>query len=346
MTALLLLVLLFAAGCAVPGEPLPPLLEIPAPVSGLAAQQVGDTLHISIPVPQLTTEGTLPKRLEQIELTIAYTTSPAGQPEFTAPPARVWNADELRAAGTTLIYEMRIDSKQLGQRAWLAVRAKNHRGLDAGPSNVVAVDISNLPTTPVGVTAMVSERAIELSWPMCNRSVFTGAAATAGVQYEVFRSSGDAPALKSIGRTSSTSYRDESISLGGTYNYAVRAIIPSEVSLAATSLSETLTVAALDRFAPAPPADLRAIAVTGAVELAWSPNAEADLAGYNVYRELLGEDGRASGPRVKLNATLLDISLYRDADARPAARYLYTATAVDRDGNESAPSNEETVETG
>jgi chitodextrinase len=342
----ILLLAIFSLGCAVPGEPLPPLLEIPAPVTDLTAQQVGDTLRVTIPVPRLTTEGTLPKHLERIELFVTYAPPAAAQPEFAAPAEQVWNAGDLRDGSAVLSHEIRLSSRLIGQRAWLAVRASNHRGSDAGLSNVVAVDIAALPAPPQAVSATVTEKAIELRWTASTQSVFGGGVpAAANAEYEVFRAAADTESLTSIGRTSSTSFRDEEISLGSNYRYAVRAVVPSEVSLAATTLSDTATVAAADRFAPAPPADLRAIAVTGAVELAWSPNAEADLAGYNVYREQLGEDGRASAPRVKLNAAPLDIPLFRDTNIRPAMRYAYTATAVDRDGNESAPSNEETVET-
>ena len=38
-------------GCGVPGEPLPPLLRIPAPVSDLSASQVDVLIHLTRPSP-------------------------------------------------------------------------------------------------------------------------------------------------------------------------------------------------------------------------------------------------------------------------------------------------------
>ena len=98
----ILLLAIFSLGCAVPGEPLPPLLEIPAPVTDLTAQQVGDTLRVTIPVPRLTTEGTLPKHLERIELFVTYAPPAAAQPEFAAPAEQVWNAGDLRDGSAVL----------------------------------------------------------------------------------------------------------------------------------------------------------------------------------------------------------------------------------------------------
>jgi hypothetical protein len=341
----ILLLATVSIGCAVPGEPLPPLLEIPAPVAGLTAQQVGTEIRVIIPVPQLTTEGTRPRHIERVDLYLAYTAAGALQPDFSSTPIRTWGATELPDGATELSHEIELDSGQIGRRAWLAARAQNHRGVDAGLSNLAMVDVANLPAAPGKISATVSERWIDLSWTAASGSVFTNRGALpVAVQYEVFR--GDSGGtLEKIGAAGTATYRDETIALGGTYRYAVRAAIPSDVSVAITALSDPVEVAALDRFAPAAPADLRAIAVTGAVELAWSPNAEGDLAGYNVYREPLGEDGRATAPRHKLNAAPLDIPLFRDVGASPESRFRYAATAVDRDGNESAPSNEETVET-
>ena len=70
-----------------------------------------------------------------------------------------------------------------------------------------------------------------------------------------------------------------------------------------------------------------------AVELSWSINVEPDLAGYRVYRSQ--QDGERG---VLLTAELLPSPAYRDNSAQSGQRYWYTVTAVDRSGNESAPS--------
>jgi fibronectin type 3 domain-containing protein len=70
-----------------------------------------------------------------------------------------------------------------------------------------------------------------------------------------------------------------------------------------------------------------------AVELSWSINVEPDLAGYRVYRaEQEGVRGALLTPE------LLPSPAYRDNSVQSGHRYWYTVTAVDRSGNESAPS--------
>ena len=97
-------------------------------------------------------------------------------------------------------------------------------------------------------------------------------------------------------------------------------------------------VFAHDIYPPSVPTGLQAVA-SGAgqrpfIDLIWSPAAEADLAGYNVYR---GEPGSAA---VKINSEIVKVPAYRDPDVKPGVRYSYSVSAVDARGNESARSQE------
>jgi fibronectin type 3 domain-containing protein len=94
-----------------------------------------------------------------------------------------------------------------------------------------------------------------------------------------------------------------------------------------------------DTFPPAAPQAIVAVIQPGAtagsvaVELSWSINVESDLAGYRVYRS---EQEGVRG--VLLTPELLPSPAYRDNSVQLGQHYWYTATAVDRSGNESAPS--------
>jgi len=59
---------LLLVGCGVPGEPLPPLLEIPAAINDLTAVQVGDHIEVTWSVPHLTTEGTRVRELDRMDI--------------------------------------------------------------------------------------------------------------------------------------------------------------------------------------------------------------------------------------------------------------------------------------
>ncbi len=73
------------------------------------------------------------------------------------------------------------------------------------------------------------------------------------------------------------------------------------------------------------PRDLTALVDADDVRLEWTPNGEADLAGYHVYR---GGERLTAEPQAE--ATFFD----RD---RPVGHYEYRVTAVDDEGNESTP---------
>jgi hypothetical protein len=84
----------------------------------------------------------------------------------------------------------------------------------------------------------------------------------------------------------------------------------------------------VDTVPPATPASITARFREGAVQLAWAANVEPDLAGYRVYRS----DSALTG--FALVATT-EMPMYRDSAERMV---FYRVAAVDRAGNESAPS--------
>jgi hypothetical protein len=93
-----------------------------------------------------------------------------------------------------------------------------------------------------------------------------------------------------------------------------------------------------DIFPPAAPTGLQAVFSNPneqlAVDLIWDPNAESDLAGYNVFRHELG------GPIVKLNSDLVKAPAFHDLSVAAGKKYFYSVSAVDTRGNESSKSAE------
>lgn len=85
-----------------------------------------------------------------------------------------------------------------------------------------------------------------------------------------------------------------------------------------------------DTAPPLAPTAGSAHARHGKVSLTWNHNSEADLSGYNVY--LAGRSGA-----VKLNEEVLDQNSFVHL-ASNSGSYRFRITAVDRSGNESAPS--------
>jgi hypothetical protein len=89
------------------------------------------------------------------------------------------------------------------------------------------------------------------------------------------------------------------------------------------------------------PTDLQATAGDGQVDLTWNPGGDNDPAGYNVYRSTSSFSDISNA--TKLNGSLVSSTSYPDIEVTNGTEYFYRVTAVDDDGNESAPSEEASV---
>jgi hypothetical protein len=88
----------------------------------------------------------------------------------------------------------------------------------------------------------------------------------------------------------------------------------------------------IDTVAPNPPVGFQFEdqGQGGTVKITWDSNAEADLAGYRLYRS-----SSENGPFGQVNSEPLLCPWYHD-NVRPLEMTFYKATALDESGNESA----------
>lgn len=317
MVVLVLLLCLAMAGCGAVGQPLPPLLDIPQPSTGLAAVERGERILLSWPPPSLSTEGVAvrPQRLGPIKL---YRLVQAGFETATPKGFRAAAVEVAKIEVGKVEYIDRIDPAWYGHTVVYALEMPNRRGESAGLSNLAVVAVLATPPGPE-IKARVTELAVVLEWKT-----------QPGAAYRVYRD-GQLRATVTPKEVAGE-YRDSEFEFGREYHYLLRGIAQSGGFSAESEDSNIQVVKPLDVFPPRPPEGVRAVALEGAafqgvVDLSWSPNTEADLAGYNVYRR-----------GTKLNSELLLSPTFRDLS--PGAGPRYTVTAVDRRGNESAPSQE------
>ncbi len=109
-------------------------------------------------------------------------------------------------------------------------------------------------------------------------------------------------------------------------SYRLRAVATDQGGLV-DETPEELLVHFRDATPPAAPNGFTGHANGGKVELSWNPNQEADLAGYNLYRDTL-----------KLNTAPLTETSYTDPPGSSGlsnGEYEYSVTAVDTSENES-----------
>jgi hypothetical protein len=126
-------------------------------------------------------------------------------------------------------------------------------------------------------------------------------------------------------------FEDRTASAGPRWCYAVRTAASVEPVVESVPSNE-VCVDIKDVAPPAAPAGVATLAGADAVDLSWSPSPEPDLAGYRIY---LAPEGGAPVRLAEVPATQIT---WRDPSPKRGGLYLYTVTAFDQSGNESAPS--------
>jgi hypothetical protein len=239
----------------------------------------------------------------------------------------------------------------VGSRAYAAVGISTS-GRPGPFSKVVAVPLFRAPGAPPQPRIAYDEHVIAVTWAsdgagadqaaapsetLASRPLGLTMPATAFHVYEV--GSEHFETRLTTEPLTTPRYDDRRVDWGAHRCYTVRSVQViaglSVESEPAPPACETL----VDRFPPAPPKGLVAVASEGAINLIWDPAAEKDLAGYLVLRRAASShDFKAVTPEPILETTFTD-------KVEPGTGFVYAIEAVDKAGNQSAPSSESTAET-
>jgi hypothetical protein len=273
------------------------------------------------------------------------------------------SGQKIVASYTDNLFSGSVRPEVLGFASY-AVEVLNANGRGAGLSNSVRVPLAETLPAPADFSAQVTGQGVVVRWTAApggsvpsqavtpqNRAGESPAPTRPAVSY-VYRVDrrtegskatlvGDVP----LGEVN-LSLTDVSIEWEQTYYYHVEAVTLVSGDVAADHKkieiegddSAEVKVFAHDVFPPAGPAELQAVfsgpGQSPAIDLVWAPVTDMDLAGYNVYRH------EAGGTAVKVNGELVKTPAYRDANVAAGKKYLYSVSAVDVRGNESARSEE------
>jgi hypothetical protein len=324
-------------GCGTPGAPLPPSLHLPKPVTDLKAVRKGDKVYLSWTAPAETTDGegirsegtVLICRALQTP-SIASCRDKAGEVPLLPTNAK---ADRRQAFVDDL--GPAIAANDPRDFFTYDVIAANNRGRAAGPSNPVAVFLAPSVRPPANLRGEIRPDAVVLSWTP--QPTPTGRLNAEHSQHVYRRGESGEPQLLATLGASETNYRDTAFTWEKPYVYT---IVPLTKVLSRDGsktlyefegeASAPVSITPHDTFPPAAPQAVQAVYSSGFVDLAWHPNTESDIAGYNVYR---GDQ--------KLNVQPVVASAFRDDKLQgiaPGTELTYTVTAVDTQGNESAQS--------
>jgi hypothetical protein len=341
-------------GCANPGPPLPPSLELPRPVSDLRATRKGDKVYLFWTVATQTVDRqnvvhraeTRICRAAGKEITdcgtgvgeVSASQFPVTLPEKKKPrekPPKV-EASFIDTLPSSLLQQ---DANAV---ITYGVEAYNTHHRTAGLSNQVHVPAVAAVAPPANFSAQVTVDGVILSW-----SPVAKPPEIEGLNYviRVYRRPEDEKTDAIAGETliDATTLTDHGFEWEKTYDY--RATVVTEIAQPGKGElpmegddTAAVRVFAHDVFPPAVPSGLQAVAAgvgqQPGIDLVWAPDTETDLAGYTIYRR---EEG---GQPEKISKELVKASSYRDTSALSGHAYFYSISAVDLRGNESARSEE------
>jgi hypothetical protein len=359
-------VLLAMTGCGAPGEPIPPAPPVAVAISDLTAHQAGDGVQLRFTMPGRSITGDRLLSTPAVEV-LRGAAKPDGSPDLkslrvvdTIPGAlaeKYFVGDKVQFTDPLTPEETKA---QEGKTAIYIVCTRLSQKRASANSNIISLRLFSVPARVASVEARVTEPAIELNWTAVNRTS-AGDPLTVPAHYNVYRAELDAGSmnlsnpdvsqlnlngkLQLLASQPEQIYSDRSFEFGKTYAYTVRTVLDRDGVALESADSTPAIVTPRDIFPPAVPQAISAAVLPGekenalVVDLSWSINVESDFAGYRVFRS---EQPDTKGQL--LTPELLPTPAYRDTSVQPARRYWYVVTAVDRAGNESAPSPPALVE--
>ncbi len=309
------------SGCGYVGPVMPPSPEIPNTINNLTVTERGDELVIYFSTPARTTDSLAIREFENLDLRVGPSVTPfdferwaAGAKPYEIDIPSPSDKDDPQPKPVSL----KIPAAEWqGQHVAIAVRSSvRKKGHFSAWSNRVVMDVL-APLQPPVVTWEGTGKGVALSWK-----------ASSETRYEVFRQGPSDKAPINIGSADDGFFVDPSAQYDTNYAYSVVA-----KSGAAESLpSKILVVNFPDKFPPAVPASITALAGPETIEVSWQRSPDSDLQGYFVYRST----NKGSYER---QGTMINVPTYTDKQVQHGKTYSYEVSAVDRKGNESDKSS-------
>lgn len=302
--------LLAASGCGYEGQPLPPLANIPGPVIGLSATQLGSELVVRFSPPSQTLEAMPIQSVLDLDVRVG-----PGEEHFDE---QTWAASARKLAGGTtkdgvFQYETNVTA-WADREVTVGARAIGNNGKPSTWS-FATVPIVQSPQPPGNVKAENTAAGVRLEWNGL------------GSAFRIYRKTGEGEFLQ-IADAEKSPWTDNTSQFGQKYEYELQTLVKLPDNHEATSeFSPPVTIAPVDIFPPATPSGLQVTTAPNSFELSWNGDTEPDLASYRVYRSVAG------GPFEKV----ADVQLpaFSDKEVQKGKDYRYEVSAVDRLGNES-----------
>jgi hypothetical protein len=302
-------------------------VPMPTPPAGRGSAVAGapGTAAPDTPAPRTLAPGTVPPVPPVPPPPVKGAEDPAAAAKLATEPAAMSAAQAGTPEATPPVkYAVRIYS----------IRGISGAGRPGPPAARVVVPLVDPVPPPTSLGTRVTERSVVVTW--------TPPVAEPGgppVTFNVYRKDAAASPLNQA-PIAGVEHEHTGVEFGKEQCFVVRSLQAIQNVSIESDASEPTCVTPQDKFPPAEPKGLRAVAESGAVSLVWDANSEADLAGYLVLRaEAPGETLQPLTPKPVREAN------YRDTTVKPGVRYVYAVVAVDAatPANTSAPSAREEV---
>lgn len=334
------------SGCGTPGAPQPPSLNLPAAVEDLTAIRTGDEVALAWTNPKRNTDKTPLK------------------PDVVARICRREGSGTCNRVGTDLVVAAgkagsfadvlpgTLSSGKARPVSYL-VELRNRQGRSSGLSNAATVVAGESPRPIEGLKAEIRKQGVELRWAAdgetsavrLHRKLLTPPAAKG-------KNENLAPAPEPINQTllveegaAQGRAMDATVHFGESYEYRAQRVsrvdVEGKTLELAGEVSAPVDVEARDVFPPDVPTELAAVATSGengagpAIDLSWQAELDPALAGYVIYRR----EGNGAWLRIS-PATPSIAPAFHDADVQQGHTYRYAVSALDKNGRESARSQE------
>ncbi len=323
---------------------MPPSLQLPRPIEDLNFARKGSRVVLTWTPPTQTTEhlGLKHQGATYICRSVGrYPVNGCDMIKRLSPSDVALVTDKKREQA---VFEDVLPNDVIAANAFAtySIEVFNNRGRSAGLSNQVRVSLAPTLAPPQDLQAKVTAQGPVLTWtgvmPTIPGPTYT---------YRIMRRLQGVPNFAPIDDlpvdvAKTRVYNDRSFEWQKQYDYKIVPI--TAVAGQGTNIeiegddSPVVSVMVNDIFPPSRPIGVQAVFSSVGqkpfIDLTWTPNAETDLAGYDVYRHEQGSEP------VKLTAQPVQAPAFRDSDVKPGAKYFYSVVAVDLRGNHSERSEE------
>lgn len=236
-------------------------------------------------------------------------------------------ADAAMAQGLALS-DLAIDPQTVRKVPTIGLGIKSYTtdGRESPLSKPAVALPVDAPPPPTGIEVQPDARGVLIRWQGA-----AGAPPAAG--FNVYRRSAEVRSylvpLQTLPEGSVQAY-DGTATYGSRYIYTVTAV-GSRGPLVESRIASEVEVDYQDRFPPPAPTRLVALAEDGRIRLLWQAVEAPDLAGYQVYRRIAGQEEA----ELLNDETTLETE-YVDGDVIAGRSYAYEIRSIDLLGNQSA----------